>query len=81
MSNKENEEMRKQLFELEAKKFIRSSSSPWGATTIFVKKFNGTIRLCVDYESLMTSPSRINILYLGLMIYSINLAVLESFHS
>lgn len=29
MSNKENEEMRKQLSELETKQFIRSSSSPW----------------------------------------------------
>ena len=52
MSKKENEEMRKQLSELETKKFIRSSSSPWGASAIFVKKSDGTLRLCVDYRKL-----------------------------
>ncbi|MDQ4222764.1 reverse transcriptase family protein, partial [Pseudomonas aeruginosa] len=52
MSNKENEEMRVQLSELEAKQFIRSSSSPWGASAIFVKKSDGTLRLCVDYRKL-----------------------------
>ena len=52
MSKKENEEMRKQLSELETKQFIRSSSSPWGASAIFVKKSDGTLRLCVDYRKL-----------------------------
>ena len=52
MSNKENEEMRKQLSELETRQFIRSSSSPWGASAIFVKKSDGTLRLCVDYRKL-----------------------------
>ena len=38
MSNKENEEMRKQLSELETKQFIRSSSSPWGSFSYFCEE-------------------------------------------
>ena len=52
LSNKENEEIRKQLSELETKQFIRSSSSPWGASAIFMKKSDGILRLCVDYRKL-----------------------------
>ena len=52
LSNKENEEMRKQLSELESRQFIRSSSSSWGASAIFVKKSDSTLRLCVDYRKL-----------------------------
>lgn len=35
-----------------AKGFIRKSSSPAGAPILFVKKKDGTLRLCVDYRSL-----------------------------
>jgi hypothetical protein len=34
------------------KGFIQHSSSPWGCTTIFVKKKDKTLRLCVDYRPL-----------------------------
>jgi hypothetical protein len=32
------------------KGFIQHSSSPWGCTTIFVKKKDKTLRLYVDYR-------------------------------
>ena len=52
MSVGELEELKAQLKELLDKKFIRPSSSPWGAPVIFVEKKDGTQRMCVDYRSL-----------------------------
>ena len=49
MAPKELAEMKKQLEELLEKGFIRPSSSPWGCPAIFVKKKDGTLRICVDY--------------------------------
>jgi hypothetical protein len=45
-------ELKKQIVELQAKGFIRPSSSPWGAPVLFVEKKDGTQRMCVDYQSL-----------------------------
>ena len=45
-------ELKLQLQELLEKGFIRSSVSPWGAPVLFVKKKDGTLRLCVDYRQL-----------------------------
>ena len=45
-------ELKKQLQELLDKGFIRPSVSPWGAPVLFVKKKDGTMRLCIDYREL-----------------------------
>ncbi|VVA38320.1 PREDICTED: reverse mRNAase, partial [Prunus dulcis] len=38
--------------ELVEKGFIRLSFSLWGAPVLFVKKKDGTMRLCIDYRKL-----------------------------
>ncbi len=40
------------LQELLDKGFIRPSVSSWGAPVLFVKKKDGTLRLCIDYKQL-----------------------------
>lgn len=52
MAPAEMAELKKQLEELLEKGFIRPSSSPWGAPVLFVKKKDGTLRLCIDYRGL-----------------------------
>ncbi|GJZ41179.1 putative reverse transcriptase domain-containing protein [Tanacetum coccineum] len=46
------EELADQLQELSDKGFIRPSSSPWGAPVLFVKKKDGSLRMCIDYWEL-----------------------------
>ncbi|GJW91014.1 putative reverse transcriptase domain-containing protein [Tanacetum coccineum] len=41
-----------QLQELSDKGFIRPSSSPWGAPILFVKKKDGSFRMCIGYREL-----------------------------
>jgi len=45
-------ELKKQLQELVEKGLIRPSSSPWGYPTLFVKKKDKSLRMCVDYRLL-----------------------------
>ena len=52
MAPLELKELKLQLQELLDKGFIRPSISPWGAPVLFVKKKDGTLRLCVDYRQL-----------------------------
>ncbi|XP_074300766.1 uncharacterized protein LOC141632083 [Silene latifolia] len=52
MGPKEMEELKKQLDELAEEGYIRPSVSPWGAPVLFVKKKDGSLRLCVDYREL-----------------------------
>ncbi|GJT99412.1 putative reverse transcriptase domain-containing protein [Tanacetum coccineum] len=46
------EELSGQLKELQDKGFIRPSSSPWGAPVLFIKKKDGSFRMCIDYREL-----------------------------
>ncbi|GJZ21304.1 putative reverse transcriptase domain-containing protein [Tanacetum coccineum] len=48
----EMKELSEQLKELSDKGFIRPSSSPWGAPVLFVKKKDGSFRMCIDYWEL-----------------------------
>ena len=52
MAASELAELKKQLEELQRIGFIRPSSSPWGAPVLFVKKKDGSMRLCVYYRAL-----------------------------
>jgi hypothetical protein len=45
-------ELKKQLQELLDKGFIRPSTSSWGCPTLFVKKKNESLRLCINYRHL-----------------------------
>ncbi|GKE86277.1 putative reverse transcriptase domain-containing protein, partial [Tanacetum coccineum] len=48
----EMKELSEQLKELSDKGFIRPSSAPWGAPVLFVKKKDGSFRMCIDYREL-----------------------------
>ncbi|GJU06661.1 reverse transcriptase domain-containing protein [Tanacetum coccineum] len=48
----EMQELSSQLQELQDKGFIRPSHSPWGAPVLFVKKKDGSFRMCIDYREL-----------------------------
>nr|GFA46317.1 putative reverse transcriptase domain-containing protein [Tanacetum cinerariifolium] len=48
----EMKELAEQLKELSDKGFIRPSSSPWGAPVLFVKKKDGSFRMCINYQEL-----------------------------
>ncbi|KAL5570732.1 hypothetical protein UlMin_020329 [Ulmus minor] len=52
MAPSELKELKVQLQELMDKGFIQPSFSPWGSPVLFVKKKDGTLRLCIDYREL-----------------------------
>ena len=52
LSIAELDELKKQLDDLLSKKFIKPSTSPYGAPVLFVKKSDGSLRMCVDYRAL-----------------------------
>ena len=53
-------ELKSQLQELVDKNYIQPSVSPWGASVLFVKKKDKTLRLCIDYSQInkMTIKNR-----------------------
>jgi hypothetical protein len=52
MSTPELQELKMQLKELLDLGLICPSVSPWGAPVIFVRKKDGSWRLCIDYHQL-----------------------------
>ena len=60
MAPAELRELKAQLEEFFSKGFIRPSISPWGAPVLFVKKKDGSLRLCIDYRQLnrVTIPNQ-----------------------
>ena len=48
----ELKELKEQLRDLLEKGFIRPSTSPWGAPVLFVRKKDGSLRMCIDYRQL-----------------------------
>ena len=52
MAPTELKELKTQLQELLDKGFVRPSVSPWGAPVLFVKKKDGTLRMCIDYRQI-----------------------------
>nr|GFB38366.1 putative reverse transcriptase domain-containing protein [Tanacetum cinerariifolium] len=46
------QELSDQLQELADRGFIRPSTLPWGAPVLFVKKKDGSFRMCIDYQEL-----------------------------
>ena len=49
MALDELNELKAQLKDLLDKGFIRPSISPWSALVLFVKKKDGSLRMCIDY--------------------------------
>ena len=58
MAPAELKELKAQLEEFLNKGFIRPSTSPWGASVLFVKKKDGSLRLCIDYRQLNRATIR-----------------------
>ncbi|GJT80699.1 putative reverse transcriptase domain-containing protein [Tanacetum coccineum] len=52
LASSEMKEFSIQLQELLEKGFIFPSSSPWGAPVLFMKKKDGSFRMCIDYREL-----------------------------
>ena len=52
MAPTELKELKLQLKDLTEKGFINLSLSLWGAPVLFVKKKDGTLRMCIDYRKL-----------------------------
>jgi hypothetical protein len=52
MSHEELKELKVQFEELLTKGYIKPSKSPYGVLVFFVRKKDGTLRMCMDYEAL-----------------------------
>jgi hypothetical protein len=52
MAPTELAELKLQIADLQQKGYIRPSSSPWGAPVLFFSKKDGSMGMCIDYQSL-----------------------------
>ena len=52
MTAAELAELKEQIRDLLDKGYIKPSASPWGSPVLFVKKKDGSMRMCIDYRSL-----------------------------
>ena len=52
MASSELKELKVQMKELMSKGFVRPSTLPWRVLVLFVKKNDGSLRLCIDYREL-----------------------------
>ena len=52
MAPVELKELKVQLQELLDNGFVRPNVSPWGTPVLFVKKKDGTLRMCIDYRQI-----------------------------
>ena len=52
MAPAELKELKEQLRDFLEKGFIMPSTSPWGAPVLFVRKKDGSLRMCIDYRLL-----------------------------
>jgi hypothetical protein len=71
MSTPELQELKMQLKELLDLGLIRPSVSPWGAPVIFIRKKDGSWRLCIDYRQLNKATIKNQYPYQELTICSI----------
>jgi hypothetical protein len=69
MTPKELTELKIQLKELLDKGYIHLSSSPWGYPSLFVKKKDQSLRLCVDYQPLnaITIKNKYPLLHINIL--------------
>ncbi|GJT40787.1 hypothetical protein Tco_0940652 [Tanacetum coccineum] len=52
LASLEMQELSTQLQEISDKVFIRPSSSPYGASVLFIKRKDGSFRMCINYRKL-----------------------------
>ncbi|GKB83597.1 hypothetical protein Tco_0950492 [Tanacetum coccineum] len=55
------QELSKQFRELQDKGFIRPSHSPWEAPVLFMKKKDGSFRMCIDYREFSVSYHQLRV--------------------